>query len=335
VSRGRALGLLVIALGASIACGGSPAPASKPSPARADPPLHEGPLTDYIPAAGLRWMVVGSPRALARHPSLAPAIALLLPKERLDAFARGSGVDLRQVDAALAAGFDYSTLYVVAPPEPASVEARFRERLVSEPVQARPHPQITRLTGIVGQTPQTLVRVEERLVAVAVGSALPARIVELFALRKLRKSRPALSGSALSSLPSELERAPLRFYAPGPFGAEWTRGARGLLAAATAVGVVASPQPGGRVQVRVVVAGDWSGAVHEAASALQAVWDDLSQSGTGKLLGLNEPVSGPVIEPAENLLELRVELDALTLARGLRAAVEADVWEILDIPRPQ
>jgi hypothetical protein len=334
VSLARALSVPVLALGALVACGGSPAPIESPPPAPAAAPLHEGPLTDYVPAAGLRWLVVGSPRALGRDPSLAPAIALLLPEARLDAFAAGSGVELRDVDSALAAGFDYSTLYVVASSEPARVEQRFRERLVSEPVQARPHPQITRLTGIVGSTPQTLVRVGDRLVAVSVGSALPARIVELFALGKLHKSRPALSGSALSSLPSDLDSAPFRFYAPGPFATEWTRGARGLLAAATAVAVVATPLSGGRIQLRLLVAGDWS-ATPEAVAALEAGWQDLAQSGTGKLLGLNEPVSGPKIEPGHSLLEATVELDALTLARGLRAAVEADVWEILDIPRPR
>jgi hypothetical protein len=333
VSLVRRSGALAVALLCAVACGAKPAPVREPPPARAAPRLHEGPLTDYIPAAGLRWMVVGRPRALARHASLAPALSLLLPRERLDAFAAGSGLDLRETEHALAAGFDYATLYAVEPPEPAKIEARFRERLVSEPVEAHPHPEITRLSGLVGRTPQTLVRVDQRLIAVSVGSATPARVVELFARGKLQKTRPALSGSALSTLPRDLDRAPMRFYAPGPFGAEWTRGARGLLAAATAVAIVASPLPDGRLEARILVAGDWSAS--GAEQALRAGWDDLAQSGTGRLLGLNEPVRGPSIELGPNLLELRVELEALTLARGLRAAVEADVWEILDISRPR
>jgi hypothetical protein len=280
-------------------------------------------------------MVVGRPRELARHPSLAPALALLLPRERLEAFEHGSGVDLRNVDHALAAGFDFATLYLVEPEEPAKVEQRFRARLVSDPVEARPHPEIVRVTGLVGQTPHTLVRVDERLIAVSVGSATPARVVELFAREKLSKSPPALKGSALSNLPAGLEKAPLRFYAPGPFGGEWTRGARGLLSAALAVAVVARPLPSGRLEVRVLVAGDWERSATDGTSALLAAWEDLAASGTGRLVGLNEPASPPRVDVRPGVLELSVELDALTLARGLRAAVEADVWEILDIPKPR
>lgn len=328
-------GWLLAACLTAVGCGGASATPPPPSPARAPaPPLHDGPLTDYVPAAGLRWMVVGRPRELARDPSLGPALKLLLPDRRLDAFAEGSGVDLRRVEHALAAGFDYATLYLLVPPQPARVEDLFRARLVSEPVEVHPHPKITRLTGLVGKTPQTLVRVDDRLAAVSVGSALPARVVELFARGKLAKSRPALRGSALSTLPPELERAPLRFYAPGPFGPEWTPGARGLLAAALALGAGARPLPGGRVELRVFLAGAWSEVAVDAASALLGAWEDLARSGTGRLLGLNEPAAGPVVDLRGNLLELRVELSALTLARGLRAAVEADVWEILDLPRP-
>jgi hypothetical protein len=280
-------------------------------------------------------MVVGRPRELARNASLAPALSLLLPRERLDAFEHGSGVDLRNVDHGLVAGFDFATLYVVEPNDSATMEERFRARLVSEPVEARPHPELVRVTGLVGQTPHTLVRVESRLVAVSVGSALPARVVELFARKKLQKSPPALAGSALSTLPADLERAPLRFYAPGPFGGEWTSGARGLLSAALALAVVAKPLDGGKLQVRILVTGDWERSGTDGASALLAAWEDLAASGTGRLVGLNEPASPPRIDVQPQRLELSVELDALTLARGLRAAVEADVWEILDLPKPR
>jgi hypothetical protein len=187
---------------------------------------------------------------------------------------------------------------------------------------------------MVGQTPQTLVRIDDWLVAISVGSATPARVVELFARGRLRKSKPALQGSALSTLPRELEQAPLRFYAPGPFSGDWTQGARGLLAAALAVGVSGRPIPGGRIEARILVAGDWDSTASVSSGALLTAWEDLARSGSGRLLGLNAPAAGPEVEIHRGIIGLRVELDALTLARGLRAAVEADVWEILDIPRP-
>jgi hypothetical protein len=280
-------------------------------------------------------LVVGRPMDLASDPGLAPALGLLFPAERLDAFAQGTGVHLARTPEALIAGFDYATLYMVEGAEGARVQQRFRDRLVSEPTVARPHPAIVRIEGLVGATPQTLVRVDPGQVAVSVGSATPARIVELFALGKLTKSPPALRGSALATLPQNLERAPARFYAPGPFGGGWAEGARGLLAAALAVGIAARPVAGGRLELRLAISGDWSHAGSAAEERLREAWQELASSGTGRLLGLNDPASGPYVQNGPGLLELSLELDALTLARGLRAAVEADVWEILDFPRPR
>jgi hypothetical protein len=56
------------------------------------PALHQGPLTDYVPAAGLRWLLVGQPKSLAQSPELLTETNRLLSKERLDAFATSSGV---------------------------------------------------------------------------------------------------------------------------------------------------------------------------------------------------------------------------------------------------
>lgn len=332
----RGLGALGLAVALALGCGSGapPPPADKPAPATA-PPLHDGPLTDYVPSAGLRWMVVGRPKELASDAALAKAIELLLPPERLDAFSRSSGVELRTLDTGLIAGFDHATLYLAdSRTGSTSVEERFAERLLAGTRVARPHPRIHRIAGVVGQTPETLVRVDGRLVAVSVGSALPARIVELYARQKLAKSPPALRGSALSSLPvAELEAAPMRFYAPGPFSAEWTRGARGLLAAATAVGIAVRPAPEGHLSVVVVVAGSFGGAGADPATQVGLAWTDLSQSGLGKLLGLDQ-AAAPSVVVTPDALRLSVELAALPLAQGLRAAVMAEVWEILDLSPP-
>ena len=48
-------------------CRSNPVPVKSP-PISATPSLHQGPLTDYVPAAGLRWMVVGNPRSFAANP---------------------------------------------------------------------------------------------------------------------------------------------------------------------------------------------------------------------------------------------------------------------------
>jgi hypothetical protein len=277
-------------------------------------------------------MVVGKPKRIAADTGLEESLELIFPKTRLDAFQKASGVDLRRVDNALAAGFDLGNLYMVeAPGSVRAMEQEFSERLVSGAVVKRPHPELTWVTGIVGTTPETLVRLDDRIAAISVGSPTPARVVELFALGKLKRSPRAFKGSALKSLPiDELERAPARFYAPGPFEGEWVLGARGLLRTATALGVAAHPA-GGRIQFTVVIAGDFNDPKGDPATRLQDAWNDLAASGIGRLLGLNEPESGPTVSGTPDLLRLNVELAAKPLATGLRAAVMAEVWEIFNI----
>ncbi len=326
---------LAVAAGLSltIACGpAQPAPKPAPGPPPA-PKLHDGPLTDYVPAAGLRWMAVARLSELAKAPALSKASELLFPKQRLDAFAKSSGVDLRTAEVAVAAGFDYATLYLVQIEDSGTrIEEAFSERLVAGPRRSAPHPRMRRVSGVVGRTPQTLVLIDEQLAAVSVGSQTPARVVELFALEKLEKSPPALAGSALRSLPHEQLNAPVVFYAPGPFLGEWEHGARGLLATSVALAVAARPLDERRIEVTLFLAGDFR--APDATTRLVDAWDDLGQSNMGRLLGLNAPAAAPIVSATPDLLRMRVELEVGPLAQGLRAAVVAEVWEFLDLPPP-
>jgi hypothetical protein len=87
--------------------------------------LQLGALTDFVPAAGLRWLVSGSPRYFLQHPALAGTRERWLTAQRLNDFAQATAVDLRNTERALIAGFDLGTLYLVdgsgwvrAPQEP-------------------------------------------------------------------------------------------------------------------------------------------------------------------------------------------------------------------------
>lgn len=329
----RRLRLAAVAtLLSGVACGPAAGEARGPAPKSAETALHEGPLTDFVPAAGLRWLAVARLSELAATPGLRESIALLFPERRLDAFARGSGIDLRKTDVGLAAGFDFATLYMGTIDDTGSaIETNLSERLVGGAARAMPHPRIRRIWGVVGRTPQTLVLIDGQLAALSTGSQTPARVVELFALGKLRKSPPALEGSALRALPPKLSHAPFVFYAPGPFVGEWEQGARGLLAGAVALGIAARPLDERRLQVTLVLAGDFP---DDAPARLLGAWDDLGQSDMGRLLALNTPAAPPEVSGGPETLELRVQLNTAPLAQGLRAAVMAEVWEILDLPSP-
>lgn len=328
-------------LGASVLCaaliGCASSSASKDTKApKQFPPLHAGPLTDFVPAAGLRWMALARPRELAQNTEFAEAVGRLLPEARLSAYAQATGVDLRTVPNGVIAGFDYATLYMAELRSGHElVEQRFVARLLHDEALETKHPKLRRLSGVVGQTPETLLISRGHWVAVAVGDPSPARVAEGFALRRLRRSPPALRGSALKTLPAHLEQAPLRFYAPGPFEGEWARAARGLLSRSFAIGFAATPAAGGVLNACVVLAGDFADLGSEAEPRIQGAWEDLSQSSTGTLLGLRATAGTIRVRTSAEQLELCAPLSLAELTRGLHAAVSADAWELLDVPKPQ
>jgi hypothetical protein len=321
----------VVAILAVVACVGC---ASKTPPRThvAAPPLHSGPITELVPAAGLRWLVVARPSELLGAPGLREEVERLFPASRLEAFALATGVDLREVPAALAAGFDLGILYVAETTEENSiVEARLVARMVGEPRRFEPHPALTRLEGTSRGRPFAFVRHEGRLVAASVGDLTYGRVVELYLLGKLRRSPSALKGAALSLLPAELGRAPLRLYASGPLPPEWQTGARGLLGATLAAGIGAWPEGDGRIlRIEMAFVGSWEG---EDVERLAAGWEDVARSSLGRLLGLDAPLSPPEVALQGGRLSLTVRLGLGPLVSGLRAAVISDVWELLEVSR--
>lgn len=303
----------------------APAPVSHPEPQH--PPIHVGPLTDYVPAAGLRWMIVAHPAELAAMADLREALEPLIDDERLRAFAEATGVDLRRTKSALVARFDYATLYMAQVPSGDAAARRFEERLASGARRVAVHPLITRATGVREGTPQTFVQVSGHLVAISVGDPTPARVVELFARRKLTRTVPALEGAALTKLPAELlAGAPIRVYFLGPFSETWARGARGLLSSALAAAIALWPN-GGQLRARLVLAGEWEG---EDGAQLLLAYQDLIESPLGRLLGLHRPAKEPELTVRESFLELEATYALRPVLSGLHAAVAAQLREMMD-----
>jgi hypothetical protein len=296
------------------------------------PSLHRGAATDYVAAAGLRWLVVGRPSRIVQHSVLRQELSRLVPPDRLDKFFSATGIDLPAAPEALVAGLDYGNLYLVMTHgSNRLIEQRFRTRLASEPIFHRPDPRITRIAGLMLNTPQTLVSIEGLLVAFAVGDPTPARVVEGFATRRLTRSPTALEGAALSVLPKALDQADVRFSAPGPFPPEWQRGLRGLLGSTTALGVAAEPKERGKtLQVTVAVAGDFPDTL-KAQELVEATWHDLTNSNLGRLVGLNVPHGEAKFSVTPESLGISVELEVAALLSGLEAAVSADVWKMMEM----
>lgn len=328
------LSLAFVVIGCSSPAAQQPA-TTRVTPSREAPALAQRPLPELVPAAGLRWLVVGQPRNISENAALSAAIATLVPSERLRAYEEGTGVDLTRLPSAVVAGFDLGTLYLAELPDASGHRAleRFVDRLAGRAVLERPHPRVVRATGTLDGTPHALVDLDGRVVALSAPDLTLSRIVTAFALGQLKRSPPALRGAALSTLPAPPAAALATFYAPGPFDDEWAYGARGILAAALAAAISVEPAADGHVRVTVMVSGDWQENGQTAVDLLRNAFDELASSSTGKLFAFERARSvSASFHP--QYLTLSAELPLDPLVRGLRAAVIADVWEILDLPPP-
>jgi hypothetical protein len=320
-----------------IACSARPAEPARTPPASTelalpDTPLHEGPLTDYVPAAGLRWMVVGKPRALLANTALRGRLERLFPKERLASFTEATGIDLAETESALVAGFDFGTLYLLSHRgDVQRIQEAFSARFDKPTPHKRTHARIVRSQGTVQGRPRGFIGIRDQLVGFALDDPTPVRVVEAYARERL-KSAPALRGAALSSFAGE-EAGNVLFFAPGPFDNEWQGGVAGILARTTAVRIALRQVEAEQATLQVAFAGAWR-TDPEARGRLLEGWAEVANSGLGRLLGLDQPLTDPRVEVASEHLSLEVSVALAPIVLGLHHAVQADAWEILNRPRP-
>jgi hypothetical protein len=323
---------LALAVLGVLACGCGTRPAS---PAAAPPtPLHLAPACDLAPGAGLVWVADVKARAIAQTPELIPVVGALVPEARFDAYARAhGGIDVRQVEDLCVARYRASTLVTARVPlSPARVETAFAERATTPPRRTVlvANPPVVQLDADVLGEPQHLAIFGREALVLETGGLAALRASEAFALGKLKKSPPALATRALGPVVAALGEAPVRILVPGPFEGDAARGLGGLLRATTAVGLSARHVgPGGRILVRLVLAGAWGGEGEAAAERLAAAVDVLSQTALGRVLGVNEPAVTPVARAAGDALVLEATVDGVRLARGAHDVLEGDIGALL------
>ena len=336
-------------------CGSPPGPEVPPAPSL--PPLRTAPLSSLVAAAGLRWMLLASPRALLGVPWIPPLVDVAVSGARFDRFAQATGIDLRALPEAVvtstvppearasaavptpAAGEPSVTatpddvlFYLVRHTgDPAAVERAFRARLTGSEKRSVDRPDLVRVSGKVGSAPQAAVLLGPDVAGFQDGGSAsrgPARIAALYAEGKLQKASPALAAEPLRSLAARLGAAELLAFAPGPFEGDVARGLRGLLGAATAVGAALRPTFRQSFQVTVAVAGDFSASAAPASQELRAAWNELASAPLGHLLGLDAPVTPAVVVPAPDALLLTIELSGRHLTEGLAKATATRVEDI-------
>ena len=311
-------------------CAKDPPPPKRP----ALPPLKTEPLDELIALAGLRWVVLLKPRAIASIAWLIPSIGTIVPEENFAKFAARTGLDLRSLPSAAIASYDDDTsLYLASHTgDPAAIERWFRSRLTSDERRSMDRPDMARITGKIGLRRHALALIGRSAVAYQEGGSAakgPARVATLFAEGKLKRSPTVLATEPLRSLAARFGDAPARAFARGPFEGELARGARGLLAGATAIGAAARPTVRERIGLSIAVAGDFSTSAEPAAAELLAAWTELANGSFGHLLGLDQPADPPLATHSAEAVAIAVELDPRKLASGLAAATGIRIDEIL------
>jgi hypothetical protein len=291
-------------------------------------PRYSGRLEDYVPAAGLRWLLQAAPAKLAESQSFQPALELLLSEDRLRAVAQTTGFALESLPRGLIAGFDLGTLYMAELPTATAHKARahFISRQIHEPEQRTPDPNIVALAGMNEGLPLGLVTIDNRVVAYGVGDPMLCRVVEAYARGKLKAKR-AFQGAALAGLAPPNADALLTVHVPGPFSERWQQAAGGLLSVATAMSARLTPTSAGRALLELTLYGDFTDS--SAAERLRATYMSVASSSTGTLLGLGSALDVRTVTNAQSdRVTLMVPLPITEIAKGARAVTTGDLDDI-------
>jgi hypothetical protein len=311
--------------------------------AATDAPLVTAPLTAIAPAASLTWLLDVQPRALLGDATLAPALAELVPDATFGSLARLYAVDLRAAEEVTVAAYPGAELLLVRSfLDPAKLEAAFAARALDVEGRAIDRDgsavnRIVRTWGTKADGERLQLAIFGRQAAgLEIGRFGPLRASEAFAQGKLHRASPALSAPPLLGAATAAGDAPLRFFVPGPFDAESSRGLNGMLAAATAVAVTLTPraEPGRppALELRLVLTGSWARANEgrpPAEAELLAQFQRLAKSPPGKLIGAGEMLAPPSVTWAPETLVLTARYDAQTLARRLHLALEGSLAALL------
>lgn len=313
----------------SLACGARATRA--PTATAPVPKRYSGRLEDYVPAAGLRWLLRGSPAKLAESQSFRPALDLLFTPERRRAVAQTTGFVLDKLPRAVVAGFDLGTLYLVELPSAsaAEVRARFAARQIREPSARSADPSVVSLSGLSEGKPIGLVTIDDRVAAFGVGDPLLCRVVEAYARGKL-KAKSAFQGAALQGLSAETDAAAIAAHVPGPFDERWQNAAGGLLAITTAVSAKLTPTSADHATLELVLHGDFTET--NAAERLRSTYMSVASSSTGAALGLGSALDARAVTNLQSdRVALMVPLPVTDIARGARAVTSGDLADIFSL----
>ena len=304
-----------------VACSPNAVPVSHPTPKKnkgvAETELHQGPVTDYVAAAGLRWLVNINPSRLL---SAAPQqIRKLVSDPALHAFSQDSAIDLQTTSHLVIAKYAYSTVYVVRRRNLGAIRKRFVSRLVTDPIVKQRGEGLVELSGVSGATPMALLTIEPNTALFSIGSRRPTTVAAMYARRRL-SSPSVLHGVGLKELAHAANdnAAVTMFFLPGNheddrLGALSTRW----------LGLRADIIPSAdRTKLTLTLWGDWE---PSSENALSSVLTSVRDSAMGELLAWPEAAS-PIRRGG--LLKTSMQWDTQRLIDGLVVLLRGELTDL-------
>jgi hypothetical protein len=302
-------------------------------PTRRATTLKLTPLADLLQAPGLVWLVQATPKRF--DSALMKALETLVPAAQLDGFRRrNAGIDLREQEEVVVASYGEVLVYGVRGAVSANaIESAFRARgeVAARAIDHAPdraEDRILRVFGQYGGKPSQVAIFGESAVLLEEGVKGPIRAATLFARGLLKRAKPCLHEVPLAGVAEALGDAPLRVFAPGPFDHVQRESMGGLLQVTSALGARARIVDG-VLQLSLVARGPWGRDAEGAKRRLSAAFDLVTQSGLGKLMTLDKPVTPVETAVDGDNLWIHAGYNPTLLASAIRAAVEGEIGEIM------
>lgn len=316
----------------------TPPVASSEAPEPEKRPGIRLPLSEYVPAPGLRALIALRPRQLISDEALRRDWAPLLGAERLRAYSAASGVDPALIEEAWISLHDLGTVFLWEGSRVGeAVEAAFRKRALTARDVNTDVSDLRFVTGMVDQKPHALVHLQGHFVAVVEGDVSLARLVSLRAQGRLTKTPSALDARALESHRDFHSEAPVRVFFVGPFPH-----ATDLVIQGAADGVAAVSFLEGDLEVRARARGAWP-ALDDLDERLELWASQILDTFEMRALGWSQPhepvdIDCEPVNPDEDSA-LRTCLatgswNASRVARSLYRIVAAPSEELLDDRQP-
>lgn len=331
-------------------CGGGSTQAS--SATRPDSAAAPLPPLQALPPAGARWVLVARPEALWQSPAARRIVHAVLPRERIDALAARTGVDIRQLQTVVIAGYSTGTLVIARGPFDAGFVVRELAARMTPQELALDHP-FPRRTGYLGETRRTFAALSEHTLA-TIGHQprhQPSRPATRSPRRSAGRDEPrpasahatfeqllrraahapkappaALSGAQVEPLLERYRDHPLVLYAPRPLELPRRSGIGLLLAQQRSLAIVARPTQD-VVGFETELRGEFPpGSVDN----FQRLFESLAASDLGSAFGLESALKNLSVHAGPGRISLRFRIPAAHLARGAGMLLGRQPWSWLD-----